>query len=274
MKSELTQRKGARRISEIPPDILDALNAGEIESVNLVEWLAIDQRILLQAVLPPLGLREAVQPSLNAIARLDKNSQMQVIPAVAEVLLAAIQSKKNGQAAFEKLSTHSSDVVRSWAAYVVGLDRELKLEQKLNGIRLFAADPNSGLREIAWMAVRPDIERELGKAVKLLAKWTKDKDEYIRRFASEATRPRGVWCKHIEVLKINPELALPILEPLYSDPSRYVQNSVANWLNDASKSRPDWVKEICAQWTRRSKSKETAYIVNRALRTLKKGFSS
>ena len=55
-----------------------------------------------------------------------------------------------------------------------------------------------------------------------------------------------------------------------SDPSRYVQNAVANWLNDASKSRPDWVQVITARWTEESPTRETAYIVNRGLRTLRK----
>ena len=40
--------------------------------------------------------------------------------------------------------------------------------------------------------------------------------------------------------------------------------------NDASKSQPDWVQAVCTRWLDESPTKETAYIVKRALRTLRK----
>lgn len=120
------------------------------------------------------------------------------------------------------------------------------------------------------MALRPEIERNLDVAIAFLSKWAESKDENIRRFTTESTRPRGVWCKHIEVLKENPELALPVLVKLKSDPSKYVQDSLGNWLNDAGKTRPDFVIELCEKWNKKSPTNETQKMVKKARRSIEK----
>ena len=110
---------------------------------------------------------------------------------------------------------------------------------------------------------------ELDASIALLAGWTGDVSERVRRFASEALRPRGVWAGHIAALKRQPEKGLPILEPLRADPAVYVQDSVANWLNDAAKDQPDWVREVCGRWqAERPEDGNTQRIVRRALRSL------
>ena len=261
-------RKGAVRATSVPVEVIALLELGDIESVNLVEWQTMDQERLLANLWPKISKDLSLPPSL-----LEKTG----IKGIREV--ATILKNKFGDGCHENpimsvLSNHSSDMVRCWAVYWIGVSTFDSLEQKLDEVKRFAMDEHFGVREIAWLAVRVDVSDQLEHALLLLAPWALDESDYVRRFASEVTRPRGVWCKHIESLKKNPELAIRILQPLRSDPSRYVQASVGNWLNDASKSAPEWVEKVCEQWLCESKTPETSWIVQRALRTLRGKSSS
>ena len=168
--SDSTKRKGARTFREIPPDILEQLEGGQIETANLVEWLALDQRRLLQNVLPELGLGAAVIPSLAEIARLKNPTPTQVIPVIGKAVFFTLKESPKPKTVFARLAAHRSDVVRNWAAYVIGLDERLDVAEKLKRMRPLAADAHFGVREIAWWAVRSDIERELTKAISVLSR--------------------------------------------------------------------------------------------------------
>jgi 3-methyladenine DNA glycosylase AlkC len=258
----LENRKGAVRFADIPKAVLEGLNAGTLESVNLTEWLAVDSLQLLEAVMPTLKIKSA-KTILEAAREVANLGVMQRTEKIAGLLEAANVSP-------ELLTDHKSDTVRCWAAYIA-VTRGKTLKAKLEAVKPYAADSHFGVREIAWMAWRPNLIANLEPGLKLLVSWTKSEDANARRFASEASRPRGVWCAHIQSLKDKPELAIRILEPLRSDDAKYVQASVANWLNDASKTRADWVEETCARWLLESPTKETKWTVNRALRSLRKG---
>jgi 3-methyladenine DNA glycosylase AlkC len=261
------QRKGATAFNKIPGEILFQLNKGTIASANLVEWLAVDKMLLLENLLQEIKRKKYFNSIAKEINNLRKKSVNTVNETIGRGLLLAAQ-KYNDTELLQIISEHPSDSVRCWAAYTVGMNHLISIEEKLENIKPFSADAHFGVREIAWFAVRPSIAKDLNKSISLLTSWTLSQDPYIRRFASEATRPRGVWCSHIEVLKKNPRLGIPILAPLKSDPEKYVRDSVGNWLNDAGKSQPQFVISICKKWEKESKTKETAYIIGKALRTI------
>ncbi|PKO43962.1 MAG: DNA alkylation repair protein [Betaproteobacteria bacterium HGW-Betaproteobacteria-3] len=266
----LKGRTGAARIALIPPEVLQALNSGRLETVNLNEFLALDLPTLACHVAAQVGLDPQAERLADTLAMLGAFKPVKRHTHIARALYDLTAAHPQRDAVAHALASHPSDVARCWAAQWVGFSG-LNLPQKLASVRRFAADPHFGVREMAWMAVRDDLATQLDDALVLLQPWVIDADANLRRFASELTRPRGVWCAQIDALKTEPWRALPLLEPLRADPSRYVQNSVANWLNDASKSQPAWVGELCGRWAAASPVAPTQYIVRRAMRTVLKG---
>ncbi|WP_339320410.1 DNA alkylation repair protein [Paenibacillus sp. FSL R10-2734] len=266
----MEHRKGARKVSDIPVEIIELLNTGYLQTVNLTEWLAVDHIVLLENVLEELGFGQESKPILHRLNDLSEKKIMKLIPAIAREWRQALDSKSEGEQSrvFTALAQHRSDSVRCWAAYMVGQNQSLSLSQKLTAIRPFAADDHFGVREISWMALRESVIAELEDSIEWLEDWVHDQEVNIRRFAIELTRPHGVWAKHITALKENPAIARSLLEPLKSDPAKYVQDSVSNWLNDASKSNPAWVQQICDDWLILSDTKETKRIVTRATRSI------
>jgi 3-methyladenine DNA glycosylase AlkC len=264
-----TKRKGSRSIKDIPANILQQLNNGEIETANLVEWLAINQTTLLQSILKQNKRTKYEKPIIDAIANLKKQTVVTLCEVIGNTLQAQIVAN-NDDAFFAILSTHNADMARCWACYCIGGNATSNIKKMLESIQPFASDVHFGVREMAWIAVRTTIAKNLESSIIIFTKWAIHKNENIRRFASESTRPRGVWCAHINELKNNPSMALPILELLKNDEAKYVQDSVGNWLNDASKSAPEFVRDICSDWQKQSTTKNTDYIVKKAMRSLEK----
>jgi 3-methyladenine DNA glycosylase AlkC len=257
--SQSASRKGATRATDIPADILAALSRGQLQSATLTECLALDQTLLLRAVFP--GLSPQALKAAEDACRLGILKRMEGIGAI---LLSEL-----GAAGIAQCQSHGSDTVRGWACFMIGVQHGLDLAARLAAIRPLADDAHFGVREWSWMAARPHLGKDLDRAIEHLAAWTASPSERLRRFASEALRPRGVWCAHIAALKQRPEQALPVLSPLQADPAVYVQDSVANWLNDAAKDQPEWVRGLCRQWLQGDPPAATRRICQRAMRNLK-----
>ncbi|WP_422107494.1 DNA alkylation repair protein [Winogradskyella sp.] len=261
----IQNRKGARSFKDLDPEVIDYLNKGLIETKNLMEWLATDQLQLLKLVLEEhqkTDWYDSFDMAVNAQKKPTANSNTKVIGETFGQLTSNLEFYKT-------LRSHHSDIVRCWACWAESLQYD-DISTLINGIKPYAADSHFGVREVVIFASKERMTEHLDLSVALLSKWTEDKDENIRRFAVEALRPVGVWVKKIAVFQTNPEKGLALIEPLKSDTSKYVRDSVGNWLNDASKSQPEWVSAICRQWEKESRTKETAYIIKKALRTINK----
>jgi 3-methyladenine DNA glycosylase AlkC len=249
-KIKTAARKGAASTSAVSKELRAQLNAGIIETKTLSEGLVVDFALLANNV------------GLGAIASLE-TGVVKRMKTVGEHMVGVRKGWRD-------FISHPSDTVRGWSAFAIAAERNMSLPQRLRAMKPLAGDAHFGVREWAWLALRDRVAAELDVALVELLPWVTNGDPNLRRFASEITRPCGVWCAHIAEFKSNPVRALPLLEPLRADVSRYVQNSVANWLNDASKTQPTWVKTLTTRWSRESKSPHTAYIVKRATRTMTK----
>lgn len=263
-----TKRRGARRMSAVPESIRSALAAGTIETANLMEWLAAD--------MCALALSVAGETSSTLLRKSLKDAALQIrnAPILARLRIAgdAISGsvKDLESRAFLDLAGHRSDLVRQWACYAANsTDFSLSSEARLEWTLRFAADKNMSVREAAWMAYRPHLQRELPASLRRLERVCASGDANLRRFSVEVCRPRSVWGAHIRELKQEPSFALPIIEGVRADESRYVQLAAGNWLNDASKTRPDWVTQLCSRW-REDGEPFSSVIVKRGLRSLRR----
>ncbi|TYR81410.1 hypothetical protein FZC66_06050 [Priestia megaterium] len=117
-------------------------------------------------------------------------------------------------------------------------------------------------------AVRPFLLKDQEKMMAQFLAWSEHPNEHVRRLASEGCRPRLPWGTSIPSLKIDPRPVLPILTNLLLDESLYVRKSVANNLNDISKTHPDIVLELARK--QYGNNAYTDWILKHACRTLLK----
>jgi 3-methyladenine DNA glycosylase AlkC len=123
------------------------------------------------------------------------------------------------------------------------------------------------MRFSAEDAIRTFINTFPDETLHILLAWADDEHYHVRRLCSEGTRPRLPWSRK---LVVPATAAIPILDKLFSDPTRFVTRSVANHINDISKADPDRAIDTLARWRQsgRQDPSEMGFIVRHGTRSL------
>ena len=119
-------------------------------------------------------------------------------------------------------------------------------------------------------AIRTLLSNEPKETISVMIKWSKDENVHVRRLASEGVRISLPWSKKLYVAINEFENYKIILTNLRNDKSKFVQKSVGNNLNDLYKEFPEKANEIINEWKKEPLSKETTWIINHGLRSLRK----
>lgn len=117
-------------------------------------------------------------------------------------------------------------------------------------------------------AVRPYLREHWELAYAKLEEFTRHPCADVRRLASEGMRPRLPWGASVARLGSDFGPGLALLERLRHDESETVRRSVANHLNDVSKSSPELAVATVERWSAEPKTDQR--MLRHALRTLVK----
>lgn len=116
-------------------------------------------------------------------------------------------------------------------------------------------------------SIRAFLNAHQDKTLERMQDWVTHDHYHVRRLVSEGTRPKLPWGKAIGLTS---DQTLPLLDRLHGDPTRFVTRSVANHLNDITKSDPDTVIATLARWQKaqRQDAKELDWMRRHTLRGL------
>jgi len=120
-------------------------------------------------------------------------------------------------------------------------------------------------RNTGEYAIRPFIRKYPKETLRIMKKWSKDKNVHMRRLASEGCRPRLPWSQKLDEFILDPSQILPILENLREDKSLFVKKSVANNINDILKDNYKIGIKLLKIWSK-TKNPDTKWIIKHALR--------
>ncbi|MFM2089400.1 MAG: hypothetical protein RLZZ237_4269 [Pseudomonadota bacterium] len=215
----------------------------------------------------------AIAPAFDATAflacaleGLDQLSLMQRVRRASEAIAAASLAMDGYEAVLPMLMEAAPKLGGGFVSlvapdYVSQYGRH-DFERSMDALKFFTRYGSSEF------AVRAFLRDDTLRALDIMQGWSQDADAAVRRLACEGCRPRLPWSFRLRMIEQSPELAAPILDNLRADDSLYVRKSVANHLNDVTKTHPAWVLERAALWD--VENAHTRWIVRHALRTLLK----
>lgn len=121
----------------------------------------------------------------------------------------------------------------------------------------------------AEFAIRPFLQAHPEETLRAIHTWATADHYHVRRLASEGIRPYLPWAQRV---LIPAREIVAVLELLHADDTRFVTRSVANTLNDISRTDPDLVIATLIRWheLKRQDAAELAWMTRHALRTLSK----
>jgi len=120
-------------------------------------------------------------------------------------------------------------------------------------------------------SIRAFIGRHPDATLKTMQRWATDKNAHVRRLVSEGTRPRLPWASRVPFLDANPERVLQLLELLKDDPASVVRRSVANHLNDLSKTAPELAFATVKRWLKDATPERRALVEHAMRSAIKRG---
>lgn len=116
-------------------------------------------------------------------------------------------------------------------------------------------------------AIRIFLEQEQEKTLAYLKKCAISDNCHVRRLVSEGSRPRLPLSSRLYQFMEDPRPVFELLELLKNEPTRLVQRSIANNLNDIGKDNPDAVVSFLKRWQEEG-VKDVDWIIKHATRSL------
>ncbi len=241
----------------IPAERRQALNTGRVPATHLAECLAVDFAALLQVAAPALA-PEALQRMRDASGK----------GITLRMALAAQLLREAGQGAPALWQHHSSDTVRGWACYLIGSDARATLAGKLQQMRTLADDPHSVCANgRGWHYARTSLPHHCRR-------WSTCNRGHrniavpapLRLRSTASARCLGHAYRTVQAA---PGTCIRAAGSTGRRSGTLCAGFGRNWLNDAGKTQPQWLRQLCTRWQHERHSDANAYIRKRALRSLR-----